>query len=445
MRSSRMYLLLVLITIALGGFVAFSLTLGEDRGPNRANPTDPPPEKIDTAPTTSASYALVPPGKSSGSDSGDPQSSDAMRLREAQSEVERGAQWLAGMSQVNGRFLHGVLPALNRALEGDDYIHQLEAALALARAARFLNDKSHAAIATQAVLRFLDDTVVDPGDGQFRHSGPGVDADPLACAGLLVEAVHELPLPQADILDKAEQLCRFIASRQEKDGSFRCICNEPNSAKTSAGAQGCVPGQALCGLMTSQRHRPAPWKTDVVRKAFGYYYPWWKANKSAELAASQTPAYADAFLLTKSQEFADAVFEMNDWLCSMQYSQLDPRHQEWWGGFKAIPDDVAACVPHVHGSNYARSLASACRVAREVGDAQRFYKQYKPALELWRTYIARLQYVEANTQHFDPTYRRRHLLGGFHASTEDGTLRIDYTGEAVGAPNQYLTCVLRNA
>jgi hypothetical protein len=55
-----------------------------------------------------------------------------------------------------------------------------------------------------------------------------------------------------------------------------------------------------------------------------------------------------------------------------------------------------------------------------------------------------LQYVEANTQFFNPQYRRRNLLGGFHASPEDGTLRIDYTQQAVCAMVQYLTFVLRS-
>jgi hypothetical protein len=315
--------------------------------------------------------------------------------------------------------------------------------VALARAARYLNNKDFAAIATQAVLRFLDDTVVDSERGQ-RCAGPTVNADHLAAAGLLVSAINELPLPQADVLDKSEQLCRFIVSCQEKSGGLRCGNGTANSkGEFDYGVDGCAAGQALCGLMASQRHRPDESKTKVVHNALGFYYAWWKGHRNAELAASQSPAYAEAFLISKSQDFADAVFDMNDWLCSLQYSQLDPRHQEWWGGFRASSDDAG--VPHVHGSAYAVALAAGCRVARQVGDAQRFDKQYRPALELWRTYVARLQYLEANTQHFDPAYRRKHLLGGFHASTEDGTLRIDFTAQAVGALLQYLDGVVARA
>jgi hypothetical protein len=426
-----MYLVVAVIALVLGGFVAISLTLGQDRTATGA----PPADKTDPTGKTPASLALVPDRKPGSADLDETRPGDNP-AQEVQSQIESGAQWLAHMNEDNGRFTHGILPALNRTLDGDDYLHQLEATIALARAARYLNNKNYAAAATQAVLRFLDDTVTDSTGGKLRSGGPAVDTDHLAAAGLLVSAINELPMPQDDILDKADQLCRFIATRQQVNGALQCT--NSSSTDTEAVVNGCSssgPGQALCGLMASQRRRPAQWKLDIVHKALGYYQDWWRSHRNAELAASQTPAYAEAYLATKSKDYADAVFEMNDWLCALQYSQLDPRHQQWWGGFKCSTDDADA--PTVHGCLYAQSLAAACRVARQLGDAQRFDKQYRPALELWRTYLVRLQYVEANTQHFDPTYRRRSLLGGFHASTEDGTLRIDFTAQAVCALLEY--------
>lgn len=430
MARTRMVLVVAVFALILGGFVAISLTLGQDRtaGTSPSDKTDPT--------KTPASLALVPDRKPGSADLDGARSGEISAQQELQSQIEGGAQWLAHMNEDNGRFIHGVLPALDRALDGDDYLHQLEATVALARAARFLNNKSYAATATQAVLRFLDDTITDSADGKLRCGGPAVDADHVAAAGLLVSAINELPMPQDDILDKAEQLCRFIASRQQENGALRC--GNGNLTDNEAVDNGCScsgPGQALCGLMAGQRRRPAQWKLDVVHKALGYYHARWRLHRNAELAASQTPAYAEAFMATRSKDYADAVFDMNDWLCTLQHSQLDPRHQQWWGGFKCSIDEADA--PTVHGCYYAQSLAAACRVARQLGDAQHYDRQYRPALELWGSYVARLQYVEANTQHFDPTYRRRRLLGGFHASTEDGTLRIDFTAQAVCALIEY--------
>ena len=51
-----------------------------------------------------------------------------------------------------------------------------------------------------------------------------------------------------------------------------------------------------------------------------------------------------------------------------------------------------------------------------------------------------LQYTEPNTQYFADWYRPR-LAGAFHASHQDGNLRIDYTQHAVCALVQYLEYV----
>ena len=51
-------------------------------------------------------------------------------------------------------------------------------------------------------------------------------------------------------------------------------------------------------------------------------------------------------------------------------------------------------------------------------------------------FLTTLQYTDANTQHFADWYRPR-LVGGFHASHQDGNLRIDYTQHAVSALVQY--------
>jgi hypothetical protein len=443
-----MYLLLAAVALGLGGFAVYSLTLGQDRsdGPNPP-PATPSrlPDRIDTAPKGSTAFALVPPTNNLPvPELGDEHSPESERYHEAQSAVEGGAQWLAGMSQADGKFLYGIHPALNKQLDGDDYLRQLGATIALARAARYLNNPHHAAVATQAVLRFLDDTVTDAKAQHLRYPGPAVAGDPVAAAGLLVQAINELPLPQSDVLEKSEELCAFIRLRQRGDGAILCGA-DPSQVSQDPAATGAAPGQALCGLMASQRNRPAAWKLDVVHKAMTFYHPWWKAHRSMTAPVSQTAAYAAAFLQTKSQDLADAVLDMNDWLCSLQYSQLDPRHKEWWGGFKSWADDRPVdSVPNVSGCACAEALVEACRVARQLGDVQRYDRQYRPALELWRSFAARLQYVEGNTRHFDPDYRRRNLLGGFHASPDDGTLRIDYTQQAVCAMVQYLTFVVRN-
>src|SRR5262249_43333297 len=136
------------------------------------------------------------------------------------------------------------------------------------------------------------------------------------------------------------------------------------------------PGLALYGLMLSQRHIPAAWKTEVVRKALDYYLPWWRAHKNLTLVSCQTAAYTEAYLLTRQKVFAEAVHEMNDWLCELQYVQLDRNHPLWIGGFMGFTDGKQAAIAPDAGSGcFAESLADACRVAHQAGDLPR-YKRY---------------------------------------------------------------------
>jgi hypothetical protein len=341
------------------------------------------------------------------------------------------------MNGVKGRFVYGYLPALKAEMEGDHYLRQAGAAFALARAARFTGEERYAARATQAVLTLLDDTAPDPGDPQVRYTTlPPAVVNRLGAAGLLVLVINELPAPQQDLLEKSEQLCNYIRRQAGADGSLRLSDQGVGPSDDPEGVNH-HPGEALYGLMLSQRHRPAAWKTDVVRKAVAYYHPWWRAHKNMAFVPWQTAAYAEAYLKTKDAAFARCVTEMNDWLCNLQYAQIDPRRLLWYGGFMTWSDGRAVeSPPQVDSAAYAEGLAEACRVTRQLGDVGR-HQRYGEALERCLQFLVTLQFTDANTQHFADWYRPR-VVGAFHASHQDGNLRLDYTQHAVSALVQFL-------
>lgn len=422
-----------LLALASGAFVTLSLTRGQDRPPT---------------PSPAADKTVQPP-------STDRPARDLTKLaplhRQMILSAERGADWLHRANRADGRFVYGFLPDLNTKLEGDHYLRQAGAAVALARAARFLSNERtgdlavagrYAMRAKQAVLALLLDTTVDPADPRVRTTTfSSLTVNRLGAAGLLVLAIHELPEPAQDLLDQAEQLCAYIHRQQQADGSL-CFADSPADAKTNSDPDGInyYPGEALTGLMRSQRLRPAPWKIDVVRKALAYYRPWWQAHKNMALVPWHSAAYTEAYLQTHEQPFADYVNEMNDWMCGLQYTLIDPRQPLLVGGFMSWQDgQPAQTAPQIGSAAYAEGLAEACRVARQAGDLQR-HQHYRDALERCLQFVTTLQYTEGNTQHFADWYRPA-LVGAFHASHQDGTLRIDYTQHAVCALIQYLAYV----
>jgi hypothetical protein len=431
---TRLAWLIAFLSLALAGFATWSLLRGQPptglrlepiAPPARPAPPAAPPPSVAPAPTPAAVPAA---GR------------DLAKLSPLQRQmylsVLSGADWLHRANREDGRFVSGYLPAVNLVMEGDHYLRQAGAALALARAARFTADKNYTARATQAVLTLLSDTTNDPREPDVRYTAlPSAVINRLAAAGLLVLAINELPAPQDDLLKQSEQLCNYIRKQQQPDGSLAYAdgAEDPDGINS-------YPGAALYGLMHSQQYRPAAWKTDVVRKALAYYRPWWQAHKSMAFVPWQTAAYAEAFLLTKEQPFADCVHEMSDWLCGLQYERLDPRRPFWVGGFMSYADGKQVeAAPDIASAACAEALAEACRVARETGDLLH-YRRYSEALERSLQFLTTLQYTEATTQHFADWYRQK-LAGGFHASDKDGNLRIDYTQHAVCALIQYLTYV----
>jgi len=442
MRNGMAWLVCVLV-FAVGGLATWSLTRGEAP----AVPAAPTARSEGPATTSLPSgdpAPLVP--AATGQPATDPPGGGFALRDQVDYSFRRGAEWLCRMNTATGRFLPGFLPSVNAVMEGgNDYLRQAGAALALARAARYTGDKTYAARATHAILSLLDDTVTEPDTVEpgttVRHTAlPSTAVNRVGAAGLLLAAVNELPAPQDDLLTKAEELCTYIRRQQQANGSLSWT--EGNEAAAAAAAEpdadNLYPGLALYGLMRSQAHRPAPWKSDLVRKARAYYAPWWREHKGLTFVPWQTAAYAEAYLLTREKPFADCVVEMNDWLCEQQQDRLDPRHPEWLGGFVG----GKAPAPDVSSAAYAESLAEACRMAREAADLPR-HRRYTAALELCLQFLTTLQYSDANTQHFAPLYRQRLLLGGFHGSQQDGDLRLDYTQHAVCAMAQYLTSVPR--
>ena len=295
------------------------------------------------------------------------------------------------------------------------------------------------------MLALLDDTeAVDDHGTALRRTSPllASSANALGAAGLLVAAINELPAPQDDLLKKSEELCAYLRKQQRPDGSLSWTEGDDKAAAADPDGANRYPGMALYGLMRSQAHRPAAWKTDAARQALGYYAPWWRSHRGMTFVPWQTAAYAEAYLLTKEKPFAEFVAEMNDFVCGLQYERIDPRRQLWQGGFMSWADGrPVEAPPDVGSAAYAEGLAQACRGARAQGDVPR-HQRYSDALERCLQFLCTLQYTEASTQHFADWYRPA-LVGGFHASHQDGNLRIDYAQHAVSALVLYLEHVAR--
>ncbi len=445
--------LMVATGLMCAGFVAWSMGLGQDGAktdkallPQSPAGTAPSPKPALPTPTHHSPLTTHQAGEKA------PQrdlAGASLLDKQAYLSSQRGVDWLQRVNRPDGRFVFGYLPALRTAMEGDNFQTQVEAALALARAGRFFRDDKAVAVARQALLTLLLDTIVDPKAADVRYTNPpSILVNRLSAAGLLVVAIHELPAPGKDLLDQANQLGNFIRRQQRGDGSLMVMdAGGPEADSTTGpGPEGVSlhAGPALAALMRGHAGpavAPASaWRIEAVRKAAGFYARCWSDKKNLGMIRWHTAAYAEAFRQSKEQAFADAVFAMNDWLCDRQHQELDPRHPLWLGGFKSWADGKDGTEPpDVSAAASLDSLVEACRTARQAGDVRR-WQRYRQAAERSVQFLSTLQYTDANTQHFAEWYRPV-LVGGLHRSHQDGNLRLEDTAQSVAALVSYLKLV----
>jgi hypothetical protein len=123
----------------------------------------------------------------------------------------------------------------------------------------------------------------------------------------------------------------------------------------------------------------------------------------------------------------------------LQYDGTERHRAAWRGGFAAVADGkIVHAAPTIETASYAMALADACRMIRQMPspDLGR-YGRYQATAARALQFVTTVQYGEENTQHFAAHYRPA-LVGGFHPSAADGTLRADHTAAAVAALSQFL-------
>lgn len=360
----------------------------------------------------------------------------------------RGADWLARQQRPDGSFPAGFIPCLNMALDGDHYVRQAQATLALAQAARLSGQEKWSAQAKQSVLWLLAGTVTDTQQPPGRSPRPPlVLMSRLSATGLLLAAIHELPQPANDLLDAAEELAYWVQRQQQADGTLRLgepglVGTLPSDINEETDPQTYGPGQALWGLAKSQTGRPQVWKLDLLRRARQPYYrivrepshassnsladgkPMAAANGISHpvMAIWHLAAWAEAYRHTRERPFAEYVFEVADGLLALQYT--DASKPLYMGGFVlSLADKAKSQPPDWRTAYFAWALTLAARTARLAGDQNR-YTRYVLAAEGALQFLTTLQYTALNTAHFADHYQPK-ILGGFRTGLREGLIRAE--------------------
>jgi hypothetical protein len=131
------------------------------------------------------------------------------------------------------------------------------------------------------------------------------------------------------------------------------------------------------------------------------------------------------------------VYELNDWLCGLQYPAAHPRNPTWAGGFRVVNGQPADTEPTFESAACLAGLGWAYMVTARNADVARA-ERYRQAAQDAALFVTALQYAEPNTRHFEDRFRANVLIGGFHLTPSDGDLRVDAAGRCVSGLLRYL-------
>ena len=342
---------------------------------------------------------------------------DVRRVKVARLGALMG-DWLAAQVHKTGRMTYAYWPSRGEESPENNMIRQWMATVALDRLAAHRGaDRAIYRLAERNIRYNLDKfytregslgLIVEPSDGDVK----------LGAVALAALAIMEHPRRQEFALQEAA-LRRTVNRLWQEDGSFRTFFRPADRVDN----QNFYPGEAL--LLWANRYRETrdPALLERFMRSFRYYRRWHldEANRNPAFVPWHTQAYAAVWRVTRDRRLLEFVFEMNDWLLTMQqwegavYPDLRGRFYD--------PERPEYGSPHASSTGvYLEGLVEALRLARQVGDVDRS-ESYLRAIRRGLRNVMQLQFTDTIDLYYVDDREAAH--GGIRTEVYDNVIRVD--------------------
>ena len=312
-----------------------------------------------------------------------------------------------------GRYMYTFFPSKDYEPAEDWGLRNLNAIYVLAEIAKDQKDPVKIASVKKAIdtfARFIKD----------GHGGKWLDwpyqrkVHSIAGTAFLMGAMLELEVPGYE--ETMKQMADAIISMQQPDGKLLTDFH----GKSRDVDQNYYPGETLLALIRYYKktgYKPA---LEAVEKAYTFYQAFWnkKENQQGPFVPWQARAYQEAWSATKDKRYADFVFQLMDWMLK-KYKPL---------GSDAEPGRQGALSTQFAGTGvYSEGLSAATRLAREIGDKER-YERYSKALRGMMGYALGRQFKDEDTYWVK---RPDKVRGALSMRPDNEELRIDSTYHSI--------------
>jgi hypothetical protein len=323
------------------------------------------------------------------------------------------ADWLRRALHDDGRMTYEYWPSVGRETSGNNMIRQFMASLALVRIGHATGDAAWFELARRNLdYNFAKFYVELDGLGRIRANGKAK----LGAAALAALAIREHP-DAARWAEIEAGLFAGIEHLWHENGSFTTFL-EPVGRNDN---QNFYPGEALLYLAHRAGGALDARLAGRVDTGLAWYRRWHLENRNPAFVPWHSMAAASLFRISRAAWLRDWVFEMNDWLLSMQ--QWDSAPMPELKGRFYDPERAHYGPPHASSTGvYLEGLHEAWALAHEAGDTAR-EQAYRRAIWRGLRSVVQLQFKDE----LDMFYitRRERALGGIRTTTYDNRIRVD--------------------
>lgn len=322
-------------------------------------------------------------------------------------------RWLAAQVDESGAANYKYWPSRGAYASSNNAIRQWMATVCLGRAARSFGSEPLATIAAKNLAYNLSTTYQTDGKQSYIWMNGSAK---LGAAALAALAILESP-QRKHYLSEEYALHSMIYSLGNADGSFDTFYI-PRERKDN---QNFYSGEALLFWAARYSISRNPEELKRIMAAFQYYRTWHLQNRNPAFVPWHTQAYFLVWKITKDEGLKNFIFEMNDWLLSMQ--QWESAEFADMRGRFYDPARAYFGPPHASSTGvYLEGLIDAFAIAKELGDQQRV-ENYRVTILRGIRSLMQLQYKDAVDCFYIKHVDR--VLGGVRTTVYDNTIRID--------------------
>jgi len=321
-----------------------------------------------------------------------------------------GECYLANIDPQTELVQYEYYPVLNVYSGNNNHLRQLASLWIMCKLYNFTKDERYLPVINRTLDYYLS-FKIDEKD--FSHIYVG--GDDIANNGFIILALCEYDkYPDSDILIK--RLARGILVQQSDNGSYALSFSYNNIDGMEY-----YPGEAMFGLMKCYQKTENISYLESVENGFNYYRDYWRDYQNNPMIPWHSQAYTILYEVTGDKNYADFVFEMNDWLINNYQILENPDFKDKLGGFYNNPG--ASTSVYLEGVNDAYMLACLLNDTHHMD-------LYKESISSGVCFLLQTQYTKDNVFYLENTDQ---ALGGFRSSLIDGKVRVDNIQHAVNA------------